>query len=267
MVGGPGRSGWHGAANGPSTIAGVAARPGRSARRGGLIREVVADAPASSPLVGIGISVPGMVRRSDGLVRLAPNLEWHDVSFGSDRPRRPGRSTCPISLANDADLGALAEHQRGVGVGDRRPHLRLGQRRRRCRRHHRRAPAGGCGRLRRRDRPPALQPGRQALPLRQPRLLGDRGRCARDRRGDPVPRGQGAPAWRGPRRLREGDPGAARHRRPPSGQGLASMVNVFNPQIVVLGGYFDAHVHPGAAPRSTRGWPTGPCRPRSSRCP
>ena len=27
-------------------------------------------------------SVPGLVRRSDGLVRLAPNLEWHDVSFG-----------------------------------------------------------------------------------------------------------------------------------------------------------------------------------------
>jgi len=81
-----------------------------------LIRGVVENAPASSPLVGIGISVPGLVRRSDGLVRLAPNLEWHDVSFGSIVLAALGLDV-PISLANDADLGALAEHERGVGVG------------------------------------------------------------------------------------------------------------------------------------------------------
>lgn len=81
-----------------------------------LIRHVTSEAPSAAPLVGIGISVPGLVRRSDGLVRLAPNLEWHDVSFGSIVLAALGLDV-PISLANDADLGALAEHERGVGVG------------------------------------------------------------------------------------------------------------------------------------------------------
>lgn len=81
-----------------------------------LIRHVVADAAPAAPLVGIGISVPGLVRRSDGLIRLAPNLEWHDVSFGSIVLAALGVDV-PVSVANDADLGALAEHHRGAGVG------------------------------------------------------------------------------------------------------------------------------------------------------
>ncbi len=81
-----------------------------------LIRTVVEDAPPAAPLIGIGISVPGLVRRSDGLVRLAPNLEWHDVSFGGIVLAALGLDI-PVSIANDADLGALAEHTRGAGVG------------------------------------------------------------------------------------------------------------------------------------------------------
>ncbi|WP_309649683.1 ROK family protein [Nocardioides sp.] len=80
-----------------------------------LVRRVVEDAPASAPLVGIGISVPGLVRRTDGLIRLAPNLEWHDVSFGSIILAALGVDV-PVSIANDADLGALAEHHRGAGI-------------------------------------------------------------------------------------------------------------------------------------------------------
>jgi len=82
----------------------------------GLIRTVVQDAPATAPLVGIGISVPGLVRRTDGLIRLAPNLEWHDVSFGGIVLAALGLDV-PVSLANDADLGAIAEHTRGACVG------------------------------------------------------------------------------------------------------------------------------------------------------
>ncbi|MEO5853068.1 MAG: ROK family protein [Nocardioides sp.] len=82
----------------------------------GLIRQVVTDVPASSPLVGIGISVPGLVRRGDGLIRMAPNLEWTDVSFGGIVLAALGLDI-PVSLANDANLGALAEHRRGAGVG------------------------------------------------------------------------------------------------------------------------------------------------------
>ncbi|NHC24433.1 ROK family protein [Nocardioides sp. IC4_145] len=82
----------------------------------GLIRRVVEGAPAAAPLLGVGISVPGLVRRSDGLVRLAPNLEWRDVSFGSIVLAALGVDV-PVQLANDADLGALAEHRRGAGLG------------------------------------------------------------------------------------------------------------------------------------------------------
>lgn len=81
-----------------------------------LIRQVVADATPASPLVGIGIAVPGLVRRTDGLIRLAPNLEWHDVSFSSVVLAALGVDI-PIVVANDANLGALAEHERGAGVG------------------------------------------------------------------------------------------------------------------------------------------------------
>lgn len=81
-----------------------------------LIREVVADAPPAAPLVGVGIAVPGLVRRTDGLVRLAPNLDWHDVSFSSVVLAALGVDI-PIVVANDADLGALAEHERGAGRG------------------------------------------------------------------------------------------------------------------------------------------------------
>ncbi|CAM3891805.1 ROK family protein [Nocardioides marinus] len=81
-----------------------------------LVREVVSGAPPAAPLVGMGVSVPGLVRRSDGLVRLAPNLEWHDVSFGSIVLAALGLDV-PVTTANDADLGALAEQRRGAGLG------------------------------------------------------------------------------------------------------------------------------------------------------
>ena len=83
---------------------------------GSLIRRVLADVAVPAPLVGIGVGVPGLVRRSDGLIRLAPNLDWVDVSFG-DIVRAVLDIDVPVSLANDANLGALAEHRRGVGVG------------------------------------------------------------------------------------------------------------------------------------------------------
>ncbi|HET9141763.1 ROK family transcriptional regulator [Actinophytocola sp.] len=65
-------------------------------------------------MVGAGISVPGVVRRSDGLVHEAPNLHWTDVPVG-ERIRKILRM--PTMVANDAELGALAEHLRGVARG------------------------------------------------------------------------------------------------------------------------------------------------------
>jgi predicted NBD/HSP70 family sugar kinase len=69
-----------------------------------------------SPLIGVGVAVAGVVRRSDGLVSFAPNLGWTDVPLGARLARALG-VTVPIAVANDADLGLLAEHRRGAAVG------------------------------------------------------------------------------------------------------------------------------------------------------
>jgi predicted NBD/HSP70 family sugar kinase len=95
------------AAHRPATVATTVAR---------LIRQAVADVPQGAAFVGIGIGVPGVVRESDGVVRLAPNLGWRDVPFGDLVRERLG-GPVPVQVANDADLGALAEHTRGAGVG------------------------------------------------------------------------------------------------------------------------------------------------------
>lgn len=65
-------------------------------------------------IVGVGVSVPGVVRRSDGLVHEAPNLHWTNVPMGD---RLEAVLRMPITVANDAELGALAEHLRGVARG------------------------------------------------------------------------------------------------------------------------------------------------------
>jgi D-xylose transport system substrate-binding protein len=67
-------------------------------------------------LVGIGVAVVGVVRRDDGLVSTAPNLGWRDAPLGIAL-RRALRSRAPLVIANEADLGALAEHRRGAAVG------------------------------------------------------------------------------------------------------------------------------------------------------
>ncbi|MPZ84451.1 MAG: ROK family protein [Actinophytocola sp.] len=65
-------------------------------------------------MVATGISVPGVVRRSDGLVHEAPNLHWTDVPLGE---RMRSVLEMPIMVGNDAELGALAEHLRGTARG------------------------------------------------------------------------------------------------------------------------------------------------------
>lgn len=82
----------------------------------GLADAVRGPRPHDDPLVGIGVAVAGIVRRSDGLIRLAPNLGWRDEPFGERFADALGTSV-PVSVANEADLGGLAEHRRGSAVG------------------------------------------------------------------------------------------------------------------------------------------------------
>ncbi len=67
-------------------------------------------------VIGCGVSVPGLVRDLDGVVVAAPNLGWIDVSLADSISSALGREL-PIHVGNDADLGALAESRFGAGVG------------------------------------------------------------------------------------------------------------------------------------------------------
>ncbi|GHJ14097.1 MULTISPECIES: ROK family transcriptional regulator [unclassified Micromonospora] len=74
------------------------------------------DAPPTSVCVGIGASYCGMIRPGDGMVRFGPDLGWVDQAFGVELARRLDLGL-PVLVGNEAHLGAIAEHRRGAGVG------------------------------------------------------------------------------------------------------------------------------------------------------
>jgi len=197
-------------------------------------------------LMGVGVAVVGIVRRPDGLVRLAPNLGWRDVPLGEMLAQALGIEV-PIFVANDADLGVLAEHRRGtargiedafylageVGVGggalvDGRPM------------HGAEGYAGEIGHL------PVNPEGLDCA-------CGSRG-CWETEVGEhALLAAAGRPRDGGPEEVGRlldaaaaGDPVAlAAFQRVGAwlGVGIASIVNTFNPRLVILGGLF-ARIHP-----------------------
>jgi predicted NBD/HSP70 family sugar kinase len=66
--------------------------------------------------IGAGAAVSAMVRRDDGLVRLAPHAGWVDEPLGEALAAVLGPDH-PVLVRNCADLRALAEHTRGVAAG------------------------------------------------------------------------------------------------------------------------------------------------------
>jgi len=66
--------------------------------------------------IGVGVAVAGVVRRADGLVSMAPNLGWTDEPLGAYIARAIDGDV-PIAVANEADLGGLAEARRGAARG------------------------------------------------------------------------------------------------------------------------------------------------------
>jgi predicted NBD/HSP70 family sugar kinase len=67
-------------------------------------------------VVGIAVAVPGIVNAATGVVILAPNLGWRNVPLlallGAELDAR-----VPLSLDNEANLGALAEYRMGHAAG------------------------------------------------------------------------------------------------------------------------------------------------------
>jgi predicted NBD/HSP70 family sugar kinase len=211
-----------------------------------LARVVRARRPSVDPLVGIGVAIVGLVRRIDGFVSMAPNLGWHDVPLG-DRLGEALETSGPISVANDADLGALAEVRRGaargadqvlfisgeVGVGggvivDGRPLTGVA------------GYAGEVGHI-------------PVNPIGVPCRCGSFGCWETEIGANALLRRAGHPPGAGPaeieavlREARDGSPkaiGALTEVGRWVGFGLAGLVNMFNPRLIVLGGLL-GRIHP-----------------------
>ncbi len=65
----------------------------------------------NSRLLGVGVGVPGLVDVTSGLLRLAPNLQWVDVPV---RDVLAGYFNCPIYVENEANAAALGEYYFGA---------------------------------------------------------------------------------------------------------------------------------------------------------
>lgn len=64
-------------------------------------------------MAGVGLGVPG-VTTAEGVVVLAPNLDWHHVPFKTILSDRLG---VPVEIDNDASVAALGEARLGAGKG------------------------------------------------------------------------------------------------------------------------------------------------------
>ncbi len=223
----------------------------RLARRLGAFDDL---RPTDEHLVGVTVAFCGIVRRIDGVVVMAPNLGWLDVPLARLVGEAVGTSR-RVLVANEADLGALAEHRRGagvhvddllfisgeVGVGgglivDGRPmtgafgfggeigHMPLNPNGRAC----------GCGSVGCWE----TECGETAL-LAHAGLPTDGGRDAVNE---------------AMRRARAGDPAAQAafdHVGTWLGRGIAALTNVLNPRLVVVGGLF-ARIYPFIEEQMTR---------------
>lgn len=91
------------------------------ARASELLGEALASLGAAGvQCVAITIAAPGFIDSGGGVVRLAPNLGWRDVGLVDEVERLLGQGHPPISIQHDAKLAAVAEHalRAGSGVSD-----------------------------------------------------------------------------------------------------------------------------------------------------
>lgn len=84
-------------------------------RLSALAAPLIADLPEDAKPVGVGVAVAGVVRRSDGFIHVAPNLGWRNVPIAD--LIREGLGFDNVTVANEADMGALGEYRRGAATG------------------------------------------------------------------------------------------------------------------------------------------------------
>ena len=83
-----------------------------------LVREMRAKAAPGSLCLGVVVSVPASVRQPDGLVRRSPSLGWYEAPLVQLLAAALDHAL-PVAAGNDGDLGAIAEYLRGAARGSR----------------------------------------------------------------------------------------------------------------------------------------------------
>ena len=81
-----------------------------------LATELRAELAPDIDIVGAAVAVVGIVRRMDGMVSMSPNLGWRDEPLGERLAEALGTDVS-VTFANESDLAALAEHRRGAAIG------------------------------------------------------------------------------------------------------------------------------------------------------
>jgi predicted NBD/HSP70 family sugar kinase len=76
-----------------------------------LVREAVTAVDArGGQLAGVTLAVPGLVQVETGELKLAPNLGWGELSVAQEMRTRLGEPTYPLHVDNEANLAALAAY-------------------------------------------------------------------------------------------------------------------------------------------------------------
>lgn len=81
------------------------------------LREYAATHLPGQPPVGVGLGAAGFVSADRTTVVFAPHLAWRDEPI---RDRLAARLALPVTLENDANAAAWAEHRFGAGRGEPR---------------------------------------------------------------------------------------------------------------------------------------------------
>jgi predicted NBD/HSP70 family sugar kinase len=81
---------------------------------GQLIKAMIKELPQKARIAGIGVAVPGQIRIDDGVVRLAPHLNWVEAPFAAMIQQQTG---LPVWVDNDATVSCMAERNFGSGRG------------------------------------------------------------------------------------------------------------------------------------------------------
>ena len=85
----------------PTRVLGRAARMARTAMQ--------AAEAESLTVAGLAVAVPGLVETGQGLLHVAPNLEWVDVPVAQTLRDRLAPRDLPVMVDNEANLAALGE--------------------------------------------------------------------------------------------------------------------------------------------------------------